>query len=323
MKVELSNESDPPTILYKYRDHSWPYLVNLLAHGRIWFPAPEALNDPFDCRPHVIAEAHVVSQRRAEARRLAASLDVPEVVGMAEESATEIGEDTLREFTSRTGILSLSDGVGIVPLWALYGGNHRGLAIGFDTSSLGREAVHPVAYRDRRPHAGPYPTDGGRKRWAQDALLTKHRAWEFEREWRVFCNLPAAESGGGYVELPSGAVSKLVFGLRPDPRLVLTVTALVQSCSLEVEIEVIEERWGKGAPPPSGPPGNTGGLAGRPSGYDLQPVETDLNELTRQVLEKVNGSDRRGLFGLLERGLFEDPFRDEIIAEGHSFEEDW
>jgi hypothetical protein len=74
-------------------------------------------------------------------------------------------------------------------LWSHYGSNHRGIALGFD---LDEGDACKVTYRSKRIDfpSEPDPED------VLKHLATKFKSWEYEREWRIFVKLQAAQHDG-------------------------------------------------------------------------------------------------------------------------------
>jgi Protein of unknown function (DUF2971) len=88
------------------------------------------------------------------------------------------------QMAERFGVLCFSKDKTDVLLWAHYGDRHKGISLGFDVSGsegkFGR--VHYVSKRL------PFPQLLD-EAFMWKLLSTKSKAWEYEREWRVFTEL--------------------------------------------------------------------------------------------------------------------------------------
>jgi Protein of unknown function (DUF2971) len=74
-------------------------------------------------------------------------------------------------------------------LWSHYGSKHRGIALGFD---LHEGDARKVTYQSKRIGfpSEIVPED------VLKHLATKFKSWEYEREWRIFVELQAAQHDG-------------------------------------------------------------------------------------------------------------------------------
>jgi hypothetical protein len=97
---------------------------------------------------------------------------------------TDKHEGFKAEMARLYGVLCLSEDKADVLQWAHYADRHKGICLGFDVSGsegkFGR--VHYVAERFPFPKLPDEP-------FAWKLLSTKSKAWEYEKEWRVFLRL--------------------------------------------------------------------------------------------------------------------------------------
>jgi hypothetical protein len=114
-------------------------------------------------------------------------------------------------------------------MWAHYGGNHSGLALGFSVAEGSKlanaEHTIPVSYVAERPvfetgflhQISFYQTPSGgmesKSKFAfndpvfRASFSTKPPGWSYEKEWRY------VEEAGGLYDFP-GPLSSVIFGLR-------------------------------------------------------------------------------------------------------------
>ena len=106
-------------------------------------------------------------------------------------------QDGLGDFTSKIGILSLSECPDELLMWAHYASSHAGFVIGFDNQHSyfdsrkgpGDELRHlrKVKYVDQRPNLPMVELTG------DEMFLTKSSHWAYENEWRILRPLQEAD----------------------------------------------------------------------------------------------------------------------------------
>jgi hypothetical protein len=84
----------------------------------------------------------------------------------------------------RFGVLCFSEEKADVLQWAHYADRHKGVCLGFDVSGS-KDKFRPVQYLTER---FPFP-DKPDEAFSWKLLSTKSKAWEYEKEWRVFTEL--------------------------------------------------------------------------------------------------------------------------------------
>jgi hypothetical protein len=142
------------------------------------------------------------------------------------------------EFSTKIGILSLTEAPDNQLMWAHYAEQHRGFVLGFNAGheffsrkrSESDEFFHlrKVEYRDRKVFASLMDMDGS------DVLLTKARQWSYENESRMMIPVQFANAvlnvGGDLVylfDLPVDAIESLIIGAHASSDLKLAVRELV------------------------------------------------------------------------------------------------
>jgi hypothetical protein len=141
-----------------------------------------------------------------------------------------------RALDDNLGVFSLGEDPAQLLMWAHYGAQHRGVAVGFDRgNSFFRErgALLQVEYRSDRISVS---SNGGMIRVAGEelaggaavpavTLTRKHPDWAYEREWRFVVRLAdATETAGKDAEgravhllrFPAATVNALIFGALMD-----------------------------------------------------------------------------------------------------------
>jgi hypothetical protein len=196
-------------ILYKFYS---PARVDVLERRILYFCHPSVFNDPFECEPFIeyscLPEpAHMTNE--AGVLRTKDELDFDHV--------------KLQEQKRNILIVSLTEEVDNLLMWAHYGASHSGFAVGFDStkeSFTNRADGAPrrlgqVNYSYLRPRART-PEDVR----DQELFLTKSLHWQHEREWRMFEspfnsdeNTPVCEGVWGFRFAPD-AVERIVLGCR-------------------------------------------------------------------------------------------------------------
>ncbi|MFM9995207.1 MAG: DUF2971 domain-containing protein [Phycisphaerales bacterium] len=137
------------------------------------------------------------------------------------------------DFIRRMRIFCLTPDPTSLLMWSHYGDAHRGVAIGFDTSTLEEQWKVPakkVKYSDLLPEVASVTTLADRFEYDEpladnydqtaDALtLTKAKSWEYEAEWRF---VAVARRGVRALwddfSYPLGAVSEIIAGCKCDER---------------------------------------------------------------------------------------------------------
>jgi hypothetical protein len=158
------------------------------------------------------------------------------IVGQLNTGIADTFYSELRSRIGRSvGILSLSEVPDSLLMWAHYAAEHRGFAIGFDTTheffnrtlhpSDPARSLRPVEYVTDRPRRAILtdPVDEGRflVELARDFFLVKSPDWSYEREWRMLLPSSAAETRVAsndqellLYDLPPETIAEVVVGVR-------------------------------------------------------------------------------------------------------------
>ena len=135
-------------------------------------------------------------------------------------------------------------------LWAHYADCHKGVAFELDGSA---EEGIPLSVAERIVYSNRAPSLHTRKEWIDTALglipdangtevwkrlvMTKARAWAYEREWRLILGR-RPEENAGYADLPFDPenISKLFLGCKITPRQRNAIMRLAVGAFSHVEI---------------------------------------------------------------------------------------
>jgi len=223
-------ESIPP-VIYKFRDWEKEFHKSILTKRELYFAQPHTLNDPYDVRPpynFIVPEIDVEAARKRiwEAGRYFEP-DMPEELlkEEVEYRLKSILSDPVKYFKANRmnyvldssrydtiGVLSFCLAFDNEPMWAHYGNNSNGFAIGFNTVKLARAlncTVGLVEYNDEPLDFYIMRENPG---MLEKELFRKSNKWKSEQEVR-FLTLGV----GLYRErtniFPAEAVEEIVFGI--------------------------------------------------------------------------------------------------------------
>lgn len=242
---DIKNQT--PQIIYKFRDWRNSYHKRLLTSSEIWFAHPKTLNDPYDARPpyNFIAENIDFKLARIKmkeaGRELEPDLSEEELEREVESKMFEFEKDPIEYFTrnrsefnsdeshyDRVGIFSCCSSFGNEAMWAHYGNNHSGFAVGFNTVELFRElqcGLGLVNYSDR-------PIDyyilGNNKGRIEAEILQKSTKWSFEEEIRFYTYGIAITRERSSI-YSRKAIEEIIFGLHTTKEVVEEIRKIVNA----------------------------------------------------------------------------------------------
>lgn len=206
-EVEESIKRLAPPIIYKYRaDWSNPYHKEFITNQTLWFAAPRDLNDPYDIRTPVRFDFTEIEHPIFLSKLKKHFLENKPSAGFAERDINVICENKLDEIRQdpkayfeknyrdiregdiydRVGLFSCTTDELNETMWAHYGNNHKGFAVGFNTVELSRKllcSIGPVKYNDEIPI---YSFINPKMDYDFDTYFLKSKKWEYEKEFRYF-----------------------------------------------------------------------------------------------------------------------------------------
>lgn len=233
---------DSITHLYKFRSLASDFeefTERILTHNELYFAAPVAFNDPFDCLPVLSASASdeeflkhmedvfdrqfpIMSRQDRDAyakialQKHQSNSNSPEAIGRL--------NDVMRQITNTVGVLSLAQYPDHILMWSHYADSHRGVCFRFKASSttpfFGR--AQSVSYQAERPIVNLFRDPPYKQ--VNSALLTKADIWSYEKEWRVIEH----DLGPGVYEFPQSQLDGIIFGTRTKPSHKAKISELVK-----------------------------------------------------------------------------------------------
>ncbi|MCG2793423.1 MAG: DUF2971 domain-containing protein [Weeksellaceae bacterium] len=268
-------------MLYKYRGNS-EYTDKIFTEQKVWLSNAKGLNDPFECTIQEIAEEYINEQvkvmkemhlmgfiqsiklshdpsKTVVLKKIKKALDLDEKHTILQKAYLKHSKikitnpiDTFKNFDKQlqnVGIFSLSEDPLNELMWAHYGENSYGIAIGFSESAdkaLGNcEKCLKVNYADELPkfdsngflvETKVYSNGRNSQKIALNdptfikAITTKSKSWEYEKEWRYI------EENAGTYPLP-GKISEIIFGLRIENEMISKYRKLVKTLPNSNEIK--------------------------------------------------------------------------------------
>lgn len=236
------SEKTPP-VIYKYRDWEKEFHKTIITKRELFFAQPHSLNDPYDVRPpynFIVPEINIEEARkkiRDAGRAIEPDLSEEQLEQEVEIRLKSIMQDPVKYFkrnrmdhvldSSRydsIGVLSFCSSFDNEPMWAHYGNNHNGFAVGFNTVRLARALNCTVGLVDYNDTPLDYHIMGDNSGLLEKELFRKSTKWKPEQEIR-FLTIGVGLYRDRTNTFPTEAVEEIVFGL---------------STSKQVQDEIIE-----------------------------------------------------------------------------------
>lgn len=221
--VKPGEPYDPPA-LFRYMSlepvERFEWARQVVQDSRIYFTAPTAFNDPFDCRVVIQndgTEEEWVAVYLDELRKHGSGMPQAEIEARAKAAAVDVMAGRGRETLIRSlqadvygcGICCFSERPDDPLMWAHYAGCHRGICLAFSHRNepfLGR--AQKVRYSVELPEVGFLHNSPGDHIDAH--LLSKSVNWSYEQEWRIV----DTESGPGVKRFPPSLLEGILLGAR-------------------------------------------------------------------------------------------------------------
>lgn len=223
-----SSPPEPPAHLYKYKsidDNHLEYSSHIFTHNELYFCAPEAFNDPFDCKFQLSLHGSQSKRRQfsekilkkrypdlnRKERRTTYSREGKNVIQPDFEEKTR---KLMFKELNKWGICCLSEVNDDILMWSHYGNAHHGFCLEFSTQQGPVQFVVelpteiaiplPVKYSPQYPIVNPIV---GKEMNA--TLLTKANQWKYEQEWRII-----TPKRTGLLSFPSQCLTGVIFGCK-------------------------------------------------------------------------------------------------------------
>jgi Protein of unknown function (DUF2971) len=225
--------------LYRYRDLSSDEKLNQtcdsIKNNYIFWPSPKDFNDPFDSRPAFINEGSAEDRwRRSKqaARVLQAGQPRSERLRIARKSLSVRPDDVLmamrqarEQELEHYGVVCLTTVRDNILMWSHYAGSHTGICLGYGPT---QEAIdfacsYKVRYESVRPQFNLMKSMVDQEIF--DALITKSKDWEYEKEWRMIDH----KIGERKKVYPPKALVEIVFGCSVSKENITTVLDAVKA----------------------------------------------------------------------------------------------
>ena len=196
--------------LYKFKSFDPDGYYKEILNNILYFPSPNQLNDPFDCKIPTRFDLLSKKEYNKKAINLEKSLNPQlkrwEIKKNAKERAKKFRRENkdhpeqvisrLSDFVDNTlGIFSLSEKKDNILLWSHYTDCHRGFCLEFDFSMLKNLfnikyisyqklcIIEKIVYQNELPII--HPIRNNEEDRLRMAFLTKAKDWEYEAEWRI------------------------------------------------------------------------------------------------------------------------------------------
>lgn len=189
----MSDEPRKFVRLYRYLAAKWAMCT--LETGELRVSRLAELNDPFEFRP-ALAYVNPIFPHEYVDEHLGFIVD---------------------DFNPRVGIVCFSEEISDPVLWSHYADSHRGIALGFNVWV--DDHLWPMIYPNDRPTFDvknfPTMTADEAMQMVGRILAAKAPSWKYEREQRVFVDLPTARAEGGHYfhKIPPHCLVQVVLGI--------------------------------------------------------------------------------------------------------------
>lgn len=238
------------THLYKFRSLATDFekfTERILTHNELYFSAPAAFNDPFDCLPVLSASAsneeflkHMedvfdrcfpIMSRQDRDTCTQIALEKHQSTSNSSEEIERLNE-VMKQITNTVGVLSLARNPDHILMWSHYADSHRGVCFRFKASSttpfFGR--AQSVSYQAERPIVNLFRDPPYKQ--VNRALLTKADIWSYEKEWRVIEH----NLGPGAYKFPQALLDGIIFGARTEPSHKAKISELVKGGNSSIKL---------------------------------------------------------------------------------------
>lgn len=203
-----------PSKLYKYRsidDRTKDIIVN----HRVYFCAPVAFNDPFDCKTPLdftATDAEFEQWVRKVAPRFHLKADALVALGRSGLPAgyfEKLTQKYLDEIRVSSSIFCASECLNDILMFSHYSSSHAGCCLEFDFSgdTLLRRSER-VIYQDVYPNLNYFRLHDNPQEMGRRLILTKASHWAYEKEWRAIrFRMPP-----GFYDIKASCLTGIILG---------------------------------------------------------------------------------------------------------------
>jgi hypothetical protein len=245
-----------PMILYKYAGDSG---LKILEDLRLKVTPPNEFNDPFEITPNTRRArplAEMIADVRPDSKVFRGVYDDMVADGKYVGSFSQFLKDlptaipahyspykklsrqemikrdlaALDDVSLNLGVLCFSKPRANIPMWAYYGNDHQGVAIGINVYNIGDQLPCHfgfVKYRQQRVRLNPFAAEQLAALQRRRVLFTKSQEWQHEQEYRrvfrlsdlVSETLPKGGKRFYFLRIWGDSIEEIVLGCRIKPEL--------------------------------------------------------------------------------------------------------
>ncbi|MGL4571843.1 MAG: DUF2971 domain-containing protein [Clostridium sp.] len=184
--MKIINDNKPKS-LFKYKSvnkKNISYIVKMIEENELWVSNPREFNDPYDCYLEFDYEK-VLLAKSLEMFGDKINLQDKSKIDELVDKVRNAYEKTFEDEVNKTALACLCEENNNVLMWSHYADNHKGICIEYEFDEIDKLGeVYPVIYTENISdltkdmiNSNPY---GILKRF-----MTKYKAWEYEKEWRI------------------------------------------------------------------------------------------------------------------------------------------
>lgn len=230
-EIEKDVEAQTHPVIYKYRTWENAFHRKIVTDNEVWFAHPYTLNDPYDIRPpyNFVADNidwNAARQKIKDAgRSIEPYLSEAELDSEVDKRLTQIKINPIDYFQrnrkdyildkthyDNIGVLSCCSSFSNEAMWAHYGNNHCGFAVGFNTVELARTLNCTFGYVDYNDKPLDYFILGNNEGLLGKEIFQKSAKWSYEEELR-FLTVGIGIYRNRANKYPLSAVNEIVLGL--------------------------------------------------------------------------------------------------------------
>lgn len=253
---EVANEikNHTPETIYKFRDWRNPNHKKVITNLELWFAHPFKLNDPYDVRPpyNFIAENIDWDKARIMIRNAGKSFN-PDFTDEELEKEVDLRlismkKDPVSYFNKtrshlignsaiydRIGIMSFCMSFDNEAMWAYYGSDHSGFAVGFNTLELAREIDCTMGIVEYNNAPLNYYILGDNEGHLESEIFYKSEKWKNEDELR-FATLGIGIYKTRIAKFLEQAVNEIVFGINTEDEVQHEITEVLNDVMPNVPV---------------------------------------------------------------------------------------
>ncbi len=221
--------------LYHYQSWNSDWIKDALVNNRVHVSNLKNVNDPWDCRPYFQISVNDPLSRRNWGERLQRIFEqIPQELRdklpspgtgnwYDDKELLRQSIDRLREWVwqlnvERWRIYCLIPHANSILMWSHYADGNTGICIEFDANRHPFSRAFAMKYEERLPKIGPEDFTGASKRLTEAILLTKSKAWAYEREYRIMARDRSIDptfpvtTEDEYLAVPQGAITAIIAG---------------------------------------------------------------------------------------------------------------